>query len=78
MPLEWVGTGQEECGIETKSGRVLVKVDPRYYRPTEVDLLIGNASKARTRIGWEPKMKFESLVRVMAETDLDKVSKRGY
>jgi GDPmannose 4,6-dehydratase len=78
MPLEWVGTGSEEHGLQAKTGKVLVRVDPRYYRPTEVDLLIGDASKARTRLGWAPKMKFELLVQMMAQADFEKVSKRGY
>lgn len=91
MELEWVGEGAEEKGILKKSvergalgverldeGMVLVAVDPRYYRPTEVDMLIGDASKAKEKLGWEPKVKFEELVRMMVQADWEKVQKRGF
>jgi len=78
MELEWTGTGEEEKGIEKKTGRVLVKVDPRYYRPTEVDLLLGDPSKAKAELGWEPKTKFEDLVKLMVKADWEKVQKRGF
>jgi GDPmannose 4,6-dehydratase len=69
--LVWKGEGLEEKGIDAESGRTLVEVDPRYFRPTEVDLLIGDASKARTKLGWEPKTKFNDLVRLMVTSDLE-------
>jgi len=78
MELEWTGTGEEEKGIEKKTGRVLVKVDPRYYRPTEVDLLLGDPAKAKKELGWEPKTKFEDLVKMMVKADWEKVQKRGF
>ena len=78
MPLEWKGAGPEEQGIDAKTGRVLVEVDPRYYRPTEVELLIGDATKARTKLGWAPATAFEDLVAMMAKADFERVSKRGY
>ena len=91
MELEWEGEGAEEKGILKKSvergawsekrldeGTVLVEVDPRYYRPTEVDMLIGDASKAKEKLGWEARVKFEELVRMMAEADWEKVQKRGF
>jgi GDPmannose 4,6-dehydratase len=84
MELEWVGEGAEEKGILKKNverldeGTVMVAVDPRYYRPTEVDMLIGDASKAKEKLGWEPKVKFEELVRMMVEADWEKVQKRGF
>jgi len=78
MELEWTGTGEEEKGIEKKTGRVLVKVDPRYYRPTEVDLLLGDPAKAKKELGWEPKTKFEDLVKLMVKADWEKVQKRGF
>lgn len=78
MPLTWQGEGPAERGIDGKTGEVRVQVDPRYYRPTEVDLLIGDATRARTKLGWAPRTAFDDLVRMMATADLDKVSKRGY
>jgi GDPmannose 4,6-dehydratase len=78
MELEWVGEGKEEKGIEKKTGKVRVEVDPHYFRPTEVDVLIGDASKAREKLGWEPKVKFRELVKIMTHADWEKVQKRGY
>ncbi len=69
--IEWHGQGLEERGVDRKTGKVLVKVDPRYFRPTEVETLLGDATKARTRLGWQPEVSFEELVREMVETDLD-------
>ena len=69
--IEWHGQGLDERGVDRKSGKVLVKVDPRYFRPAEVETLLGDATKARTRLGWQPEVSFEELVREMVETDLD-------
>lgn len=71
MRVEWRGSGVDEQGVDTKSGRTIVKVDPRYFRPTEVDTLLGDASKARTRLGWKPEIGFESLVAEMIAADLE-------
>ncbi len=68
--IEWQGKGEHETGIDAKSGQTLVRVNPRYFRPTEVDLLIGDASKARQKLGWTPKTSFDSLIREMIESDL--------
>jgi GDPmannose 4,6-dehydratase len=70
MHLDWRGTGADEQGIDTKTGRAVVKVDPRYFRPTEVDTLLGDASKARAKLGWVPEISFETLVREMVAADL--------
>ena len=78
LPLRFEGTGVDEKGVCVKTGKTLVEVDPSYFRPTEVELLIGDATKARTVLGWEPKTKFADLVRIMARADFDKVAKRGY
>jgi GDPmannose 4,6-dehydratase len=78
MPLEWQGDGPSERGISTRTGGVLVHVDPRYYRPTEVDILVGDAARARTKLGWKPTIGFEDLVTMMARADFDRVSQRGY
>ena len=71
MPLEWRGSGAEEVGVSTEDGRVLVAVDPRYFRPAEVDLLLGDAAKARRILEWEPKTSFEKLVSMMVQSDIE-------
>jgi len=68
--IVWQGSGAEEKGIEKSTGDVLVEVDPRYFRPTEVDSLIGDASKARGRLGWRHKTSFDTLVIDMVDADL--------
>jgi GDPmannose 4,6-dehydratase len=71
MPLEWRGSGVDETGVSVADGRVLVAVDPRYFRPAEVDLLLGDASKARRLLNWEPKTGFADLVKMMVAADLE-------
>lgn len=78
MQLKWEGKGVDERGIDLKTGKILVGVDPLYFRPTEVDLLIGDASKAKAKFGWEPKIKFEELAKMMVNSDFEKIKKRGY
>lgn len=78
MGLEWKGEKEKEVGILKKDGRVFVEVDPRYYRPTEVELLIGNPAKAKEKLGWVPKTTFDDLAKMMAKADFEKVKKRGY
>ena len=68
--LEWRGSGLEEKGVDVRDGRILVEMIPRYFRPTEVDVLLGDPTKARTKLGWNHKVTFEALVREMVETDL--------
>jgi GDPmannose 4,6-dehydratase len=68
--IEWRGSGVGEEGIDRTSGRVLVRVDPRYFRPAEVDSLVGDSSKARAALGWRPETSFEELVREMVQSDL--------
>jgi GDPmannose 4,6-dehydratase len=68
--IVWTGKGVDETGKDRKTGNVLVRIDPRYFRPTEVDLLIGDATKARTKLGWQPRHSFADLVRDMMEADL--------
>jgi GDPmannose 4,6-dehydratase len=74
--IEWKGSGVEEKGIDNR-GRVVVEVDPRYFRPTEVDILVGDASKAREKLGWRHKVSFGELVSEMVKADLDMVRKEG-
>ena len=69
--IEWRGTGVDETGVDKTSGKIIVRVDPTYFRPTEVDELIGDASKARDKLGWKPKITFAQLVREMVAGDLD-------
>jgi len=71
--IEWRGTGVKEVGIDAKSGKDLVRIDPRYFRPTEVDELLGDASKARAKLGWSHKTTFAELVSEMVATDLEAV-----
>lgn len=73
----WEGTGVDEKGIDKKTGRVLVEVDPRYFRPAEVELLWGDSTKARTELGWEPKYSFMDLVKEMVSSDLEEMKNGG-
>ena len=75
--LEWQGTGVDEKGIDKNTGRVLVEVDPRYFRPAEVELLWGDSTKARTELGWEPKYSFMDLVKEMVQSDLEELKNGG-
>jgi len=70
MVLVWQGTGEGEQGIEQQSGKVLVEIDPRYFRPAEVDLLLGSADKAKEQLGWWPKTSLDELVEMMVAEDL--------
>jgi GDPmannose 4,6-dehydratase len=69
LPLRWRGSGLDEHAINADTGRTIVRVDPRYFRPTEVETLLGDASKARKQLGWAPEVGFAELVREMAESD---------
>jgi GDPmannose 4,6-dehydratase len=73
--IAWQGKGVDEKGIDAATGRVLVKIDPRYFRPTEVDLLIGDPTKARTKLGWRHTVSFEALVAEMVAADLETVAR---
>jgi len=76
--MEWRGNGLEEKGIDSATGKILVEVDPVYFRPTEVDLLLGDASKAREKLGWAPQHSLEELVHEMMEHDLAEAEKERY
>lgn len=71
MALSWEGDGEQEIGVDRATGRVIVRVDPRYYRPTEVDSLCGDASLAKELLGWTPKRSFDQLVTEMTLSDLE-------
>lgn len=70
MALAWRGSGLREKGVCAATGKTLIEIDPAYHRPTEVDLLIGDASKARSRLGWEPRISLEALIDEMVRADL--------
>jgi GDPmannose 4,6-dehydratase len=70
IPIHWEGTGIDEKGIDGESGKILVEIDPRYFRPAEVDLLIGDPSKAKAQLGWEPKVQLPELVKMMVAYDI--------
>lgn len=69
IQIEWKGKGDKEQGIDAKTGKVLVAIDPKFYRPTEVEILIGDPVKAKKQLNWEPKVKFRELVKIMTEAD---------
>ena len=69
--IEWRGKGVDETGVDVRSGKTVVRIDPVYFRPTEVDLLIGDASKARDQLGWKPRTSFVQLVKEMVASDLE-------
>jgi GDPmannose 4,6-dehydratase len=68
--VSWKGSGVDEVGLDAKTGESLVKIDPRYFRPTEVDFLLGDAGKAKRNLGWEPRISFGELVKMMVREDL--------
>lgn len=70
MELEWKGSGVEEKGVDKATGKVLVEIDERYHRPAEVDLLVGDATKAKNELGWESTHDINSLVKDMVQADL--------
>jgi len=74
MPIRWSGEGVNETGTDEKSGKVVVRVDSKYFRPAEVDLLLGNPAKAASRLGWKPSVSFDKLVEIMVKADWDAVS----
>jgi len=71
--LKWRGMGADEVGIDDETEKVVVEIDPRYYRPTEVELLIGDPTKAKEMLGWEAKVGLRELVKMMVEGDLGKL-----
>ncbi len=76
--IKWQGKKENEVGLDKVTGKILVEIDSRYYRPTEVDLLHGDATKANDILGWRPKVKFKELVNLMTEADWNNVKRRGY
>jgi GDPmannose 4,6-dehydratase len=72
--IEWEGEGEAAKGRDRSSGKVIVQVNPQFYRPAEVDLLIGDATKARTALGWAPEVTFEQMVEQMVKADMDRAA----
>ena len=70
IDLVWIGTGVDEKGVDKKTDKVLIEIDPKYFRPAEVELLIGNPTKAKEKLGWVPKVTFNDLVKMMCDSDL--------
>jgi GDPmannose 4,6-dehydratase len=73
IDIKWEGVGVQEKGYDMKTGKCIVEVNPRYFRPTEVELLIGDCSKAIKELGWKPKVKFEELVKIMVKSDFKRL-----
>lgn len=73
MDIDWVGQQEAETGVDRRSGRTVIRIDPRYYRPAEVDNLLGDASKARRELGWQPQCSFKELVSEMVQQDLQAI-----
>ena len=71
MRIEWRGSGLDEAGVDANSGKIVIQVDPRYFRPTEVDSLLGDASKARAKLGWKPEVSFADLIAEMVAADVE-------
>lgn len=77
IDIIWKGKDEKEKGIDKKTGKVLIEVDPHYYRPTEVNSLLGDATKAKRILGWKPKITFNSLVKEMVESDMEDIKNNG-
>jgi GDPmannose 4,6-dehydratase len=76
--IQWQGKGIDETGIDSTTGKAVVRIDPRYFRPAEVEQLLGNPAKAKEKLGWEPEVKFEQLVDIMMEGDLRLIDNPNY
>ena len=76
IQIDWIGNGIEEKGIDKKTGKVIVEIDPEYFRPTEVDQLLGDSKKAMTKLGWVPKYTVEELCKEMVYSEFEKISKQ--
>ena len=77
IQIDWIGSGKDERGIDKKTGKVIVEIDTEYFRPTEVDQLLGDSTKARTKLGWIPKYTVEELCKTMVYSDFEKISKKN-
>lgn len=76
IDVEWHGSGVDEYGVDKANGKTIVKIDPQYYRPSEVDYLLGNAEKAKKILNWTPKTTFHELLKIMVQSDLEKLQQQ--
>ena len=75
IEVEWKGTGVDEIGVDKATGKTIVKVNPKFFRPAEVDILLGNPEKAEKTLGWEREISFSDLVERMVKNDMELVEK---
>ncbi|MDD5675706.1 MAG: GDP-mannose 4,6-dehydratase, partial [Chitinivibrionales bacterium] len=75
VSIVWEGKAEKEVGKDSKTGKVVVRIDPEFYRPTEVDLLLGDPSKAKNELGWKPEVTFNKLVEIMIKADWEAIGK---
>jgi GDPmannose 4,6-dehydratase len=75
--IVWKGKGVKEKGIDKKTGNIIIEIDPKYFRPAEVDILLGDYSKAKKKLGWKPKVKFKELVKIMTTVDYEYEQNHG-
>jgi len=75
IAIKWEGEGVNEKGINIANGKTIVSIDPRYFRPTEVETLLGDPTKAKEKLGWVPEIKFEELVKEMVKADLEEAKR---
>jgi len=75
MRIQWQGSGLDEKGVDAETGRTIIEIDPRYFRPTEVETLLGDPAKAKLKLGWQPKISFEEMVAEMIQSDLQEAEK---
>jgi len=75
IDLEWQGQGLDEKGINRGTNKVIIEIDPRYFRPTEIESLLGDSTKAREKLGWRPRINFEELIKEMVKSDLEEAEK---
>ena len=78
IEIDWQVIEEKEVGIDSKTGKKIIGIDEKYYRPTDVEQLLGDASKAKEELGWEPKTTLNELVKIMVKADWEKVKRRGY
>ena len=76
--IEWTGKGEDEVGKRKDNGKTVIKIDPKFYRPAEVETLLGDPSKAKQKLGWEPQTSIEDLVKEMVKEDLIQAEKESY